>query len=76
MALMDGSVSESESTRSDDVKLMYLKTLETGEAKFAIADFADSGRIDKEVLRVLERKIGQPQTTVSAHSKNLKTFYQ
>ena len=46
---------------SDDVKLTYLKTLVTGKAKSAIAEFAYSGRMYKDALKTLERKFGQPQ---------------
>ena len=46
---------------SDDVKLTYLKTLVTGKAKSAIAEFAYSGRMYKDALKTLERKFGQSQ---------------
>ena len=45
---------------SDDVKLTYLKTLVTGKAKSAIAEFAYSGRMYKDDLKTLERMFGQP----------------
>ena len=45
---------------TDDVKLTYLKTLVTGKAKIAIAEFAYCGLMYKDALRNLERKFGQP----------------
>ena len=63
------SAVDSQSTLSDDVKLTCLRTLVTGKAKVAKADFAYAGRIYRDALRVLERKLGQPQTVVSAHLK-------
>ena len=45
---------------SDDVKLTYLKTLVTGKAKSAKAEFAYSGRMYKNALKTLERKFGRP----------------
>ena len=54
-------------TLTDDVKLTYLKTLVTGKAKIAIAEFAYCGLMYKDALRTLERKFGQPQAVVSAH---------
>ena len=56
---------------TDDVKLTYLKTLVTGKAKTAIAEFAFCGRMYKEALKTLERKFGQPQTVVSAYLDKL-----
>ena len=60
--------------RSDDVKLTYLKTLVTGKAKFAIAEFAYCGLMYKDALRTLERKFGQPQAVVSAHLDKISNF--
>ena len=45
---------------TDDVKLTYLKTLVTGKAKTAIAEFAYCGVMYKDALKTLERKFGQP----------------
>ena len=59
---------------TDDVKLTYLKTLVTGKAKTAIAEFAYCGTIYKDALRTLERKFGQPQAVVSAHLDKLSSF--
>ena len=59
---------------SDDVKLTYLKTLVTGRAKIAIAEFAYCGLMYKDALRTLERKFGQPQAVVSAHLDKLSNF--
>ena len=50
---------------SDNVKLTYLKTLVTGKAKTAIAEFAYCGTMYKDALKTLERKFGQPQAVVS-----------
>ena len=57
-----------------DVKLTYLKTLVTGKAKTAIAEFAYCGAMYKDALRTLERKFGQPQVVVSAHLDKLNSF--
>ena len=59
---------------TDDVKLTYLKTLVTGKAKIAIAEFAYCGFMYKDALRTLERKFGQPQAVVSAHLDKLSSF--
>ena len=59
---------------SDDVKLTYLKTLVSGKAKNAIAEFAYSGVFYKDALKTLERKFGQPQTIVAAHLEKLSNF--
>ena len=59
---------------SDDVKLTYLKTLVSGKAKNAIAEFAYSGVFYKNALKTLERKFGQPQTIVAAHLEKLSNF--
>ena len=59
---------------TDDVKLTYLKTLVTGKAKIAIAEFAYCGLMYKDALRTLERKFGQPQAVVSAHLDKLRNF--
>ena len=45
---------------TDDTKLTYLKTLVTGKAKTAIADFSYSGVMFKDGLAALQRKFGQP----------------
>ena len=59
---------------SDDVKLTYLKSLVSGKAKNAIAEFAYSGVFYKDALKTLERKFGQPQTIVAAHLEKLSNF--
>ena len=59
---------------SDDVKLTYLKTLVSGKAKKAIAEFAYSGVFYRDALKTLERKFGQPQTIVAAHLEKLSNF--
>ena len=59
---------------TDDVKLTYLKTLVTGKAKIAIAEFAYCGLMYKDALRTLEREFGQPQAVVSAHLDELSNF--
>ena len=56
---------------TDDVKLTYLKTLVTGKAKTAIAEFAYCGVMYKDALKTLERNFGQPQAVVSAHLAKL-----
>ena len=56
---------------SDDVKLTYLKTLVTGKAKVAIAEFAFCGAMYKDALKTLERKFGQPQAVVTAYLDKL-----
>ena len=60
---------------SNDVKLRYIKTLVTGKAKLAIEDFAYSGRMYRDDLRVIEQKIGQNQNVVSTHLEILKAFH-
>ena len=59
---------------TDDVKLTYLETLVTGKAKTAIAVFAYCGVMNKDALKTLERKFGQPQAVVSAHLDKLSSF--
>ena len=59
---------------TDDVKLTYLKTLVTGKAKTAVAEFAYCGLMYKDALKTLERKFGQPQAVVSAHLDKLSSF--
>ena len=59
---------------TDDVKLTYLKTLVTGKAKIAIAEFAYCGTMYKDALKTLERKFGQPHAVVSAYLDKLSQF--
>ena len=59
---------------TDDVKLTYLKTLVSGKAKIAIAEFAYCGLMYNYALRTLERKFGQPEAVVRAHLDNLSNF--
>ena len=59
---------------TDDVKLTYLKTLVTGKAKIAIAEFAYCGLMYKDALRTLEHKFGQSQAVVSAHLEKQSNF--
>ena len=56
---------------SDEVKLTYLKTLVTGKAKAAIAEFAYCGAMYKDALNTLECKFGQPQAVVTAYLDKL-----
>ena len=56
---------------TDDVKLTYLKTLVTGKAKVAIAEFAYCGAMYKDARKTLERKFGQPQAVVTAYLDKL-----
>ena len=46
---------------TDDVKLTFLKTLVTGKAKTANAEFAYCGTMYKDALKTLEGKLGQSQ---------------
>ena len=57
-----------------DTKLTYLKTLVTGKAKTAIAEFSYSGVMYKDALATLQRKFGQPHAIVGAHLDKLNTF--
>ena len=59
---------------TDDTKLTYLKTLVTGKAKTAIAEFSYSGVMHKETLATLQRQFGQPHANVDAHLDKLSTF--
>ena len=59
---------------SDDFKLTYLKTLVTGKANIAIAEFAYCGLMYKDALRTSERKFGQPQAVVSAQLDKLSNY--
>ena len=56
---------------TDDVKMTYLKTLVTGKAKTAIAEFGYCGTMYKDPLKALERKLGQPQAVLSAYLDKL-----
>ena len=59
---------------SNDVKLTYLKTLVTGKAKTAIAEFAYCGTMYQEALKTLERNFRQSHAVVSAHLDKLSGF--
>ena len=59
---------------TDDVKLASHKTLVTGKAKTAKAEFAYCGAMYKDVLTTLDCKFGQPQAVVSAHLDKLNSF--
>ena len=59
---------------SNDVKLNYLKTLVTGKAKTAIAEFAYCGTMYQNALKTPEQKFGQPHAVVSAHLDKLSGF--
>ena len=56
---------------TDDVKLTYLKTLVTGKAKVALAEFAYCVAMYKDAQRALERKFDQPQAVVTAYLDKL-----
>ena len=56
---------------TDDVKLTYLKTLVTGKTKVAIAEIAYCEALYKDAHKTLERKLGQPQTVVTAYLDEL-----
>ena len=51
--------------------MTYLKTLVTGKAKVANAEFAYCGAMYKDALKTLERKFGQPQAVVTAYLDKL-----
>ena len=59
---------------TDDTKLTYLKTLVTGEAKTAIAQFSFGGDMYKDALAALQQKFRQPHAIVGAHLDKLNTF--
>ena len=59
---------------TDDVNLTYLKTLATGKAKTAIAEFAYCGVMYEEALKTLEGKFGKPHAVVSAHLEKFSSF--
>ena len=59
---------------TDDVNLTYLKTLMTGEAKTAIAEFAYYGIVNKDALKTLKRRFGRPQAVVSAYFDEFGNF--
>ena len=59
---------------SDAAKLTYLKTLLTGRAKKSIEQFAYSGALYNDAMKVLERKFGQPQAVVGAHLDKLNNY--
>ena len=58
-------------TPTDGIKLTYLKTLVTGKAKTAIAEFAYWGTMYQDASRTLERNFRQPHAVVSAHLDKL-----
>ena len=55
-------------------EIKYLKTLVTGKAKTAIANFAYCGAMYTEALKTLEKKFGQPQAVVGAYLDKLATY--
>ena len=59
---------------TDDTKLTYLKTLVTGKAKTATAEFSYSGVMYKDALATSQRKFGQPHAIFGAHLDKLNTF--
>ena len=59
---------------SDDEKLTYLKTLEVGEIKSAIAEYSYNGVLCKDALATLQKKFGQPHAVVAAHLDKLSNF--
>ena len=54
---------------SDDVKVTHLKTLVSGKAMNAIAEFAYSGTLYKNALKFLERIFGQPKNDYGGSSR-------
>ena len=59
---------------SDSAKLTYLKGLLTEKAKKSIEQFAYSGALYNDAMKVLERKFGQPHAIVGAHLDNLNNY--
>ena len=59
---------------SDDEKLTFLKMLEVGKAKSAIAEYSYSGVLYKDALATLQRKFRQPHAVVGAHLDKLSNF--
>ena len=59
---------------TDNVKLTYLKTLDSGKAKTPFDEFAFCGAMYKDALKTMERKFGQPQTVVSAYLDKLANY--
>ena len=57
---------------TDDAKISYLKTLVTGKAKTAIAEFAYCGVMYKNALKT--RKLRQAEAVVSAYLDKLSSF--
>ncbi|XP_075256623.1 uncharacterized protein LOC142349095 [Convolutriloba macropyga] len=61
---------------SDAAKLTYLKGLLTGKAMKSIEQFAYSGALYNDAMKVLERKLGQPHAIVGAHLDKLNNYLQ
>ena len=59
---------------SDAAKLTYLKGLFTGKAKKSIEQFAYSGALYNDAMKVLERNFGQPHAIVGAHLDKLNNY--
>ena len=59
---------------SDAAKFTYLKGLLTGKAKKSIEQFAYSGALYNDAMKVLERKFGQPNAIVGAHLDKLNNY--
>ena len=59
---------------SDAAKLTYLKGLLTGKAKKSIEQFAYSGALYNDAMKVLERKFGQPHAINGAHLDKLNNY--
>ena len=57
---------------SDDVTLIYLKTLVIGKVKTAIVQFTYSGVMYKDALMKLGQKLGQPQLVDRAYLDKFK----
>ena len=54
---------------SDDVKVTLLKTLVSGKAMNAIAEFAYSGTLYKDALKTLKRNFGQSKNDCGGSSR-------
>ena len=59
---------------SDVAKLTYLKGLLTGKAKKSIEQFAYSGALYNDAMKVLEGKFVLPHAIVGAHLDKLKNY--
>ena len=59
---------------TDDVKLIYLKTVVTGTPRTTTGEFAYCGILSEDLLRRLKRKLRQPEAVVTANLDDLSSF--